>query len=375
MNVLLIEDDGFNRDLLADELSLRGYSVTSVESAEVAITLCEQQYFALVLADYNLPEMTGIDFARKLRESGNEDTYLMMITGHDSAALLEEAVKTGFDDYVAKPISARTLQIRLSIAEKKINYGQIKKMIERENEFLQERQVESEAEQREIMERTQSFSNLNQLAAGFFRDVEEPLRLVYEQLDAMANEGADSGGLDARVTVTRKLVDDIATTTSHFSELSPHTGARRVENARLVLDVVVSLVKKDFEAAGIVLDVDVGAAECQLFMTRHHLMEVILSMLVNAREAMPKGGTVCLHAERSNENLMIEVKDNGEGMSPTVVEHVFDPFYSTKGSFGTGLGLSISDRVVREAGGSIKVASESEEGSRFTISLPVWEKG
>ncbi|MBS0657317.1 MAG: PAS domain S-box protein [Verrucomicrobia bacterium] len=118
------------------------------------------------------------------------------------------------------------------------------------------------------------------------------------------------------------------------------------------------------------------------------LHQLLLNLCVNARDAMPDGGTLTLSAEsvdldqahatslgepeaKPGRYLCVSVKDTGTGMTPAILEKIFDPFFTTKEpGKGTGLGLSTSLAIVKSHGGFLRVTSEPERGSRFDIYLP-----
>jgi two-component system cell cycle sensor histidine kinase/response regulator CckA len=139
----------------------------------------------------------------------------------------------------------------------------------------------------------------------------------------------------------------------------------------------VSLVVSLDPAAGCI-SVDVG-----------HIEQVIMNLVVNARDAMPHGGKLIIETSRQvvvehygmadsalapGEYLALTVSDTGTGISANVRAHLFDPFFTTKQpGKGTGLGLSTVYGIVKQCGGSIAVDSEPGRGSKFTILLPVKE--
>jgi len=97
-----------------------------------------------------------------------------------------------------------------------------------------------------------------------------------------------------------------------------------------------------------------------------------VNLCVNARDAMPDGGTLTLSAYAVGQYVVMCVDDTGSGIAPGVVEKIFDPFFTTKeAGKGTGLGLSTSQTIVRSHGGRIEVSSELTRGTRFAIYLPV----
>jgi len=115
------------------------------------------------------------------------------------------------------------------------------------------------------------------------------------------------------------------------------------------------------------------------------LEQVLLNLVINARDAMPGGGTIRVTLEarelrgqerveagsvRAGVHAALMVEDRGAGISQETLEHVFEPFYTTKGSIGNGLGLSIVYGIVTQSGGAIQVESAPGSGSRFTILLP-----
>lgn len=105
------------------------------------------------------------------------------------------------------------------------------------------------------------------------------------------------------------------------------------------------------------------------------LREVIINMIFNAVEAMPKGGRIEIRTFRKKEKVYIEISDTGMGMTDEVRQKVFEPFFTTKPYSNTGLGLSMAYGIIQRFGGKIEVQSEQEKGTVFTISLPIGKEG
>ena len=102
--------------------------------------------------------------------------------------------------------------------------------------------------------------------------------------------------------------------------------------------------------------------------------QVLLNLCVNARDAMPDGGTLTRHRRslRLGNYVVLCVDDTGSGIPAALIDKIFDPFFTTKeAGKGTGLGLSTSQTIVRSHGGHIEVSSEPNRGTRFAIYLPV----
>jgi two-component system cell cycle sensor histidine kinase/response regulator CckA len=103
---------------------------------------------------------------------------------------------------------------------------------------------------------------------------------------------------------------------------------------------------------------------------RGQLEQVLLNLVINACDAMPSGGRLEIGAQRSDDSVLAWVHDTGTGIEPEVMQRLFEPFFSTKGTHGTGLGLATAHAIVRESGGTIEVVSEVGTGTRFIVKLP-----
>jgi len=107
---------------------------------------------------------------------------------------------------------------------------------------------------------------------------------------------------------------------------------------------------------------------------RAQLEQVVINLAINARDAMPDGGTLAIETERAGAHVRLAVSDTGTGIAPEVLERIFEPFYTTKEiGLGTGLGLATVHGIVTQSGGRVEVTSEPGIGSTFTVLLPAAE--
>jgi signal transduction histidine kinase/ActR/RegA family two-component response regulator len=99
--------------------------------------------------------------------------------------------------------------------------------------------------------------------------------------------------------------------------------------------------------------------------------QVLLNLALNARDAMPEGGTIALRTRNAGDHVLLSVADTGSGMDVETMSHIFEPFFTTKEpGRGTGLGLSTVYGIVRQSGGTIDVETAPGAGTTFTVSLP-----
>jgi two-component system NtrC family sensor kinase len=181
---------------------------------------------------------------------------------------------------------------------------------------------------------------------------------------------------------TRELATDILTQADRASEIvknllefsrTDSPSSMRRLGVKEVLERTYKLVKNQIVVGGITLDSDVPDTLPPTYGNFQNLQQVFLNLLLNAVQAMPQGGTITVKAGRESDRLIrIDVTDTGDGIKPDDLDHIFDPFYTTKdvGS-GTGLGLSVTYSIVKKHGGYIEVKSEVGRGTTFSVFLPV----
>ena len=107
---------------------------------------------------------------------------------------------------------------------------------------------------------------------------------------------------------------------------------------------------------------------------RIHVQQTVVNILMNAAQAMPDGGKILIRTGRNNQHVFIAITDTGVGIKEEDVERIFEPFFTTKEKEqGTGLGLSLCKRLIEANAGKIEVESKVNEGTTFTIKIPVYQ--
>jgi two-component system, NtrC family, sensor kinase len=142
----------------------------------------------------------------------------------------------------------------------------------------------------------------------------------------------------------------------------------------LIVDRCVRLVQHQLDLGGISLHRDLGSGLPQVYCDPGQIEQVVLALVTNAIDAMPRGGNLWLQS-RLNDNrqeMELEVRDDGMGIPPQILPQIFEPFLTTKeATHGVGLGLAISHSIIERHRGRIDVQSQPGKGTRFTIALPL----
>jgi signal transduction histidine kinase len=146
-------------------------------------------------------------------------------------------------------------------------------------------------------------------------------------------------------------------------------------NPKKLLDECLELVASTANEKGVMAIVDCEKDVPPVPLDPDGMHQVIVNLLSNALDAVePQKGLIrvtCRYEEEPNE-LLIEVIDNGAGIPPSMMKHMFELFHSTKGNRGTGLGLAVAKKIVEEHEGTITAKSSPEDGTVFTIRIPVF---
>jgi two-component system NtrC family sensor kinase len=148
------------------------------------------------------------------------------------------------------------------------------------------------------------------------------------------------------------------------SQMGPHALNTIVERALM-------LVRHHFEISGIRVERSLLQGDDNLTCDADQVHQALVALFVNAVEAMPQGGTLRVTTTGTESDVLVSIADTGVGIPPDALEHVFEPFYSTKDrQEGVGLGLAVVHGIMQRHGGRIEVESEVNRGTTFHLILP-----
>ena len=222
----------------------------------------------------------------------------------------------------------------------------------------------------------EKLTSLGLLAAGVAHEVNTPLAVISNYIQMLSKQ-LPSG--DPR----HQLIDKVVKQTFRASEIvnnllnfSRTSGAEFTEvDLNAVVDEVLSLVAHPFRTAQVQVNRKLQQELPSVLGSSNKLQQVFLNLFLNARDAMPSGGTVEVRTTSYNGSVEVEIKDTGAGISRENLNRIFDPFFTTKPTGrGTGLGLSVSYGIVKEHSGKLDVRSTPGKGTSFRLEFPAARK-
>lgn len=226
---------------------------------------------------------------------------------------------------------------------------------------------------REEAIRTEKMASIGLLAAGMAHEIGTPLASIMGYADLVAGEQPDSAAIQdyaRRISDDCARIDHIVRGLLDYSRPRSSTGGSA--DIRQVVSVSLKLLAQQGAFKGIKVSMSVDEGCPAAMADPHQLQQVLVNLLLNSRDALSEGGSLSVSARLQEEQICMEIRDNGSGIAEEHLKQLFDPFFTTKppGS-GTGLGLAISARIIEGFGGRIIVHSRPGAGSCFSVWLPI----
>ena len=390
-----------NNKLMGIQNTIR--NITDRKMAENAIRLSEEKYKTMlnaspegiVLINLNgiITEISEIGIPL-FGENSRDD-----IIGKDIAQFVSPEESDIFRELLAKTTNEGfTQNIKLTVKKKdqSVFAGEISTtlMQEQDGAPISFMLIVRDVSQRNKIEAKQihsdRMSTLGEMAAGIAHEINQPLNIISMVMDKILFETNRTEIVDVEflkiksekifenITRMRDIIDHVRTFSRRQDDFIP-----------IAFDINSSIVNassmivEQFKHNGISLNLHLEPHIPQILGNTNKFEQVIINLLANAKDAVTEMKTQRHDAEmligirtwKENQNIMVEVTDNGSGISEDDIHNIMLPFYTTKDEGkGTGLGLSICYQIIKEMNGNIEVVSEKFVGTKIKLVLPVQNK-
>ena len=400
MRVLLAEDSVTTRTALAGMLSSWGFDVCQAVDGLQAWNSFEEEVFPIVLTDWQMPEVDGLELIRRIR--AKEDTgfvYTILLTARSSVSDVVSGIDQGADAYLVKPANPDELRARIRAG---VRIVQLERRLERRRQELEDVRTQ-------IFD-AEKLAGVGQLAAGMAHEVNNPIAVVSGNIDIFSKaihslldmldaweqsrphiavaqpellQSIDAlavthdlpwlrSTLPTYLDSTHTNVQRVKDIISRLQEFSWHDKARvdQIDPVQ-ALETTIDVLGAELARAQVSVETSFSAVP---LLTCHpaRFNQAIYNVLRNAIQASGINDSVDISTAEVDSHVVIQIADRGPGIPAKDRTRIFQPFFTTRDvGAGPGLGLSFSHRVIREAGGSISCAPRADSGTVFEIRIPV----
>lgn len=231
-------------------------------------------------------------------------------------------------------------------------------------------------ETQRYLNESEKLASLGKMAAALAHEIKNPLGAITNSLgvldkyNSLASDDLELVGIVEReIERLNKLVEDF------LDFARPSNLNRKNTDINLLIDETLSILELDSTIKGINIIKSLDSNIPNLMLDRNHIKQGLLNVLINAIQAMKKGGNLTIKTRHNQVEGEVEltVSDTGTGMSEDILSQVFQPFFTTKDT-GLGLGLNIVHKIIKEHGGYITITSRKGEGTDMQLNFPISER-
>jgi len=378
-HILIVDDDAALLEALPEALRLRMASIAidTSDTAQAALERIATIDYDAIVSDIKMPGMDGLTLLKHIRQLRPE-TPTLLITGHGDHDPAIQALRHGAYDFIQKPIDRDYFGASLGRA---IQVRQLKRQVEAQRIALEQHAATLEAI---VEERTRELREASQAKDVFLSIASHELKTPLTTIKALAqmtrrrleqSRSPDASYLERMeraIWRMEMLVNDLV----DVSRIQAGKLTLRMERADLAA-LARQVVHEQAALSERTVVVDIPDAPIAIEMDTERIWQVLTNLLTNALKYSPKETPVDVTLSGNGEETVIRVRDQGDGIPPHELEHIFERFYRGQdariwngSAVGLGLGLFISRELVERHGGRIWVESAVGEGSAFYVALP-----
>jgi Amt family ammonium transporter len=261
--------------------------------------------------------------------------------------------------------------------ENALMYEELKTFSSELEDRVRKASARLEETQRQLFQ-SEKLAALGKLSAGIAHEIRNPLTSIKILIHSLADEMATEASREKDLAVIEAAIGQVNNIIKQFLDFArPRPPSPEPMDVRAVLEETLALLVYEMDAQGVSLEKNYRPDLPPVPMDREQMKQVFLNLLLNAIQAMERGGAVKIQTglrphsgDGTARFAEIAIRDTGPGMPPEIRDKIFEPFFSTKEE-GIGLGLPIAQRIVEEHGGEIRVESSPGDGTTFYVILPL----
>jgi len=226
---------------------------------------------------------------------------------------------------------------------------------------------------REALLQSEKLAAMGRLTSQIAHELNNPIYGIMNTLELLKTEIPPESKrrriLELSLSETERLSEMLRNMLS-FSK--PEEEVRKRLNVNELLEGILLMMEKQMKEVNVKIVTRFEPKIPEIMASTHQMRQVILNLFKNAKEAMPRGGTLTVRTEKEDTKVLIRIQDTGTGIPEEIRNKIFEAFFTTKQKVkGVGLGLSVCYGIIKDHGGEIRVDSKEGKGTTFTISLPI----
>ena len=277
----------------------------------------------------------------------------------------------------AKRIEEGNLQYRVNIARDD-EIGSLATAFDQMAERLMQRERELKQSQ-DTLRRADRLSSLGLLTAGLAHEIRNPLVAIRTFTQLLPERYDDADFRERFQGLALKEVDRICGLINDLLSFArPSKPNVAPENVNDVVENIARILETQAKEKSVVISRDFGDNLPKVWIDREQMKQVFMNLILNAIQAMKDGGSINISSrsvsrngtQQSGDFVQVEIQDSGIGIPEENLQHIFDPFFTSKDE-GSGLGLAVSHQLVQEHGGFVTVESQVGKGTAFFVHVPV----
>ena len=219
---------------------------------------------------------------------------------------------------------------------------------------------------------SEKLAAMGRLTSQIAHELNNPIYGIMNTLELLKTEVPPESKrrriLELSLSETQRLSEMLR---SMLSFSKPEEEKRRPIKINELVEGILLVMEKQMREVNINVETYFDSEIPEVMASTNQMRQVMLNVIKNAKEAMPKGGTLTVRTSREDDKVLIHIQDTGIGIPEEIRDKIFDAFFTTKQKVkGVGLGLSVCYGIIKDHGGEIKVESEEGKGTTFIISLP-----